>query len=83
MTWPWLVALLLGYALIGAVTAAAAHPHLWTRLMNFGEDSGNLNAYWAYPAAAYVGSLAACLLVGLAWPVTAGAWAIHQKAALR
>ncbi|MFI6819236.1 hypothetical protein ACIBG7_43095 [Nonomuraea sp. NPDC050328] len=65
MTWLWVAALLLGYAMIGAAVAAAAQSAVVRTIHDTGPPRGEYIQF-----AAWWTSLAAALLLGFAWPVT-------------
>lgn len=77
MAWPWLVVFLLGYALIGAVTAHVAYTQMWANLIDLGDRDGGIRAVWALGCC-----LGLCLLIGAAWLIAIPAWAARRRTAL-
>ncbi|MDH2425745.1 hypothetical protein [Sphaerisporangium sp. TRM90804] len=67
MIWPWLVALLLVWSTIGAVTAHAA-----SRLLS---RSLHRRAGWLGAAVAWAEYLAGVIVAGALWPVAMAIWA--------
>jgi hypothetical protein len=68
MIWPALVAVLIAYALIGAIAAVAVWPRIWRSLPpgppgRRGPRSGTLAVAWLV-------SLGVALAAGAAWPAT-------------